>query len=78
MAFSENFLENMYLINLDILRILIRFLSFTNIKVNDKNLLKTFLKEASEEKPLITDKLTLKRRDLEGKDGDVIVLEVSK
>lgn len=41
--------------------------------VSDKNL-KTFLKEAGEEgvKPL--EKLTLKKKDLEGKEGEVIVL----
>lgn len=41
---------------------------------NDKNL-KAFLKEAGEEgvKPL--DKLTLKKKDLDGKEGEVIVLE---
>lgn len=37
--------------------------------------LKTFLKEAGEEGVKPVDKLTLKKKDLEGKDGDVIVLE---
>ena len=36
--------------------------------------LKTFLKEAGEEKALVLDKLTLKIKDLENKEGDVIVL----
>ncbi len=36
--------------------------------------LKTFLKEAGEEKALDLDKLTLKIKDLENKEGDVIVL----
>lgn len=39
----------------------------------DKNL-KTFLKEAGEEKIKPEDKLTLKKKDLEGKEGDVAVL----
>ncbi|MBY0376782.1 MBL fold metallo-hydrolase [Patescibacteria group bacterium] len=37
--------------------------------------LKTFLKEIGEEKADVVDKLTLKRKDLEGKEGEVIVLE---
>lgn len=36
--------------------------------------LKTFLKESGEEKPETLDKLTFKRKDLEGKEGDIIVL----
>ncbi len=41
----------------------------------DKTALKTFLKEAGEEvKPV--DKLTLKKKDLEGKEGDVVVLTI--
>lgn len=40
---------------------------------SDKNL-KTFLKEAGEEGIKPEDKLTLKKKDLEGKEGDVIVL----
>jgi len=36
--------------------------------------LKAFLKEIGEEKAEVVDKLTLKRKDLEGKEGDVIVL----
>jgi len=39
----------------------------------DKNL-KTFLKEAGEEGMKPDDKLTLKKKDLEGKEGDVAVL----
>ncbi|MDO8482463.1 MAG: MBL fold metallo-hydrolase [bacterium] len=39
----------------------------------DKNL-KTFLKEAGEEGVKAEDKLTLKKKDLEGKEGDVAVL----
>ena len=38
--------------------------------------LKQFLKEAGEEKVTPTDKLTLKPRDLIGKEGDVVVLSV--
>jgi L-ascorbate metabolism protein UlaG (beta-lactamase superfamily) len=41
----------------------------------DKETLKAFLKELGEEKAEVVDKLTLKRKDLEGKEGDVVVLE---
>ena len=41
----------------------------------DAAALKTFLKEAGEEGQKSQDKLTLKKKDLEGKDADVIVLE---
>ena len=44
-------------------------------EVGDKNALKTFLKEAGEEGVKPVDKLTIKRKDLEGKEGDVVVLE---
>ena len=37
--------------------------------------LKAFLKEIGEEKAEVTEKLTLKRKDLEGKEGEVIVLK---
>ena len=37
--------------------------------------LKTFLKEAGEESQKPQDKLTLKKKDLEGKEADVVVLE---
>ncbi|MFZ2620887.1 MAG: MBL fold metallo-hydrolase [Minisyncoccia bacterium] len=43
--------------------------------VGDKNALKTFLKEAGEESVKSIDKLTLKKKDLDGKEGDVVVLE---
>jgi hypothetical protein len=36
--------------------------------------LKTFIKEVGEENPVVTDKLTLKRKDLEGKDATVIII----
>ncbi|MEI8339081.1 MAG: MBL fold metallo-hydrolase, partial [bacterium] len=39
-----------------------------------KNCLSTFLKEYGVEKVAPVDKLTLKKKDLEGKDGEVIVL----
>ena len=44
-------------------------------EVGNKDALKTFLKEgdAQDVKPI--DKLTLKKKDLEGKEGDIIVLE---
>lgn len=41
---------------------------------SDKDALKTFLKEAGEEKKEVVDKLTLKRKDLEGMESDVAVL----
>ncbi|MBP6884178.1 MAG: MBL fold metallo-hydrolase [Candidatus Pacebacteria bacterium] len=41
----------------------------------DEASLKIFLKEIGEEKAEVVDKLTLKRKDLEGKEGEVIVLE---
>jgi L-ascorbate metabolism protein UlaG (beta-lactamase superfamily) len=41
----------------------------------DASTLKSFLKEIGEEKAEVVDKLTLKRKDLEGKDGEVIVLK---
>ena len=43
----------------------------------DDSSLKAFLKEIGEEKPEVTEKLTLKRKDLEGKEGDVVVLKAS-
>jgi len=42
--------------------------------LGDKNALKQFLKEAGEEKVTPQDKLTLKKKDLEGKEGEVAVL----
>jgi hypothetical protein len=38
--------------------------------------LKSFLKEIGEEKAEVVDKLTLKRKDLDNKEGEVIVLKV--
>ena len=43
----------------------------------DKAALKTFLKEAGEENAKPVDKLTLKKKDLEGKEADIVVLEPS-
>jgi hypothetical protein len=43
----------------------------------DAETLKAFLKELGEEKAEVVDKLTLKRKDLEGKEGEVIVLKSS-
>ncbi len=40
-----------------------------------KNALRQFLKEAGEEKTVPQEKLVLKRKDLEGKEGEVIVLK---
>ena len=42
--------------------------------LGDKGALKQFLKEAGEEKSTPQDKLTLKKKDLEGKEGEVVVL----
>ena len=44
-------------------------------EIGTTNALKTFLKEAGEEGVKPADKLTLKKKDLDGKEGDVIVLE---
>ena len=43
----------------------------------DNGSLKAFLKEVGEEKAEVVDKLTLKRKDLEGKEGEVVVLKSS-
>ena len=43
-------------------------------EVGDKNALKTFLKEAGEDDVKPIDKLTLKKKDLEGKEAEVTVL----
>lgn len=44
-------------------------------EVGNKNALQTFLKEGGEEKVSPIDKLTLKKKDLDGKEGDIVVLE---
>ncbi len=44
-------------------------------QVGDKNALKTFLKEGDAEDVKPVDKLTIKRKDLEGKESEIIVLE---
>ena len=43
----------------------------------DEGSLKAFLKEVGEEKAEVVDKLTLKMKDLEGKEGEVVVLKSS-
>ena len=43
----------------------------------DANSLKAFLKEIGDEKAEVVDKLTLKRKDLDGKEGEVIVLKAN-
>lgn len=40
----------------------------------EDDILKQFIKEAGAEKPEVMDKLTLKRKDLEGKDGTIMLL----
>ena len=46
-------------------------------EVGEANALKKFLKEAGEESVKPIDKLTIKKKDLEGKEGDVVVLDSS-
>jgi L-ascorbate metabolism protein UlaG (beta-lactamase superfamily) len=46
-------------------------------EVGDKDALKDFLKEAGEEKIIPVEKLTIKRKDLVGKEGEVVVLKSS-
>jgi L-ascorbate metabolism protein UlaG (beta-lactamase superfamily) len=43
----------------------------------DTSSLKAFLKEIGEEKPDVVDKLTLKRKDIENKEGEVVVLQAN-
>jgi L-ascorbate metabolism protein UlaG (beta-lactamase superfamily) len=45
--------------------------------VGEDGALKKFLKEAGEESVKPIDKLTIKKKDLDGKEGDVVVLESS-
>ena len=44
-------------------------------ETGDKNALKTFLKEGGAENEKAEEKLTLKKKDLEGKEGDIIILK---
>lgn len=44
-------------------------------EVGDKKALETFLKEGGEEKKDELDKLVIKKKDLEGKEGEVIILK---
>lgn len=46
-------------------------------EIGDKDALKTFLKEGGVEKAESQDKLTLKKKDLEGKEAEIIVLAAS-
>jgi len=43
--------------------------------IGQKDALKTFLKEAGAESSKPVDKLTIKKKDLEGKAGEVVVLK---
>ena len=43
--------------------------------IGDKGAVKAFLKEAGAEDAQVVDKLTIKRKDLEGKTGEVVVLK---
>jgi len=47
------------------------------VTFGDKKALEAFLKEAGIKDPESTDKLTLKKKDLEGKEGDIVVLKES-
>jgi len=47
-------------------------------EIGTEDALKVFLKEAGEKNPQTVAKLTLKRKDLEGKNASVVVLESSK
>jgi len=42
--------------------------------VGSANTLKTFLKEGGEDAPETLEKLTIRKKDLEGKEGDIVVL----
>lgn len=44
-------------------------------EIGEKNALKTFLEEGGEEDVKPIDKLVIKRKDLEGKEGDVVILK---
>lgn len=43
--------------------------------LGDKNALKDFLKEGGQEDAKPTDKLTVKKKDLEGKEGEIVILK---
>ena len=43
----------------------------------DEASLRNFLKEMGEEEAEVTEKLTLKKKDLEGKEGAVLVIKAS-
>jgi len=45
------------------------------IPLGDPDEIKVFVKEAGSEKPEKLEKLTLKRKDLEGKEGDIVLLD---
>jgi L-ascorbate metabolism protein UlaG (beta-lactamase superfamily) len=44
---------------------------------DDRNSLKTFLKEGGVEGVKLVDKLTIKKKDLEGKEGEIVVLSAT-
>ncbi len=44
------------------------------IPLGDDSMVKAFVKEAGSEKPQVTDKLTLKKKDLDGKQGEIVIL----
>lgn len=47
------------------------------VGLGEAGALKAFLKEAGEEKLVAVEKLTLKKKDLEGKEGEIVVLAAS-
>jgi L-ascorbate metabolism protein UlaG (beta-lactamase superfamily) len=48
----------------------------SHFDIGDKNSLKTFLKESGAENTKPVDKITLKKKDLDGKEGEVIILDI--
>ena len=46
-------------------------------EVGEKDALKKFLKEAGEEKAEVVDKLTIKKKDLDNKEAEVVVISSS-
>lgn len=45
------------------------------IPTGDEDMIKAFIKESGEEKPGKLDKLVIKKKDLEGKEGEIVLLE---
>ena len=58
-------------------KLLFLVLTTDKTKQSTCDMLKTFLKEAGEEGATQVEKLTVKKKDLEGKEGDVVVIASS-